>query len=499
MANGTEGVPPHFIVFIPGIMGSKLRDRTTGDIVWVDFSSFPVLNPLEWDKWLSHLLDTLAYPNSDLEPAGIMDEVIFVPPWVKQAAYGRLLDALESMGYRADPAKHPEQDLNVHAFAYDWRQDNRLSARQLGAAINHWQAFHPGAKVWILAHSMGGLVARWYIEKEEGKDKVSRLMLLASPRDGSPKAMDMLFDGMDTFLRRLFNLFNIGPRTRTLLRTFPSAYQLLPHQDPFLRGLNNEGIDPYKDAAGWLQDEHQRQLLLDGRRFNEELGTTTSVETLCFFGRKTPTTTFGMVHFAAGGKWSNIEWGTTEAGDGTVPERSAVHPNAKEKLPFAVDHGSIYAISAVHEFLTWELIDKYRLPEERAERERAALVTERLTIILEPDKDVYSPGEAIQCWATVHRNDEKDTPAVSGAIIEVQPVWHQALPGGKRAPDAAKFSKANLWESEQTPSRYEGSLPAPANEGYYQLKATVRVEGEPTVGLQELIAVEIMPPLPQAK
>lgn len=492
MPNETGGIPPHFIVFIPGIMGSKLRDRTTGKIVWVDFSSFPILNPIEWDKWLGHLLDTMAYPNGNLELAGITDEVIFVPPWVKQEAYGRLLTALEEMGYLVDPAKHPVRDLNVHAFAYDWRQDNRLSARQLSAAIDRWRSPHPGAEVWILAHSMGGLVARWYIEKEGGKDKVSRLMLFASPWDGSPKAMDMLFDGLDTLFRRLFNLFNIGPRTRALIRTFPSAYQLLPSGDPFLRGLNNEVIDPFDNAAGWLQDEQQRQLLLDGRRFNEELGTVTSVETLCFFGRKMPTTTSGVVRLAAGGQWSAIDWSETEVGDGTVPERSAVHPHAIEKLPFVADHGSIYAISAVHEFLTWELIDKYRLTDERAERERAALVTERLTIVFEPDKDVYSPGETIQCWATVHRNDES-TSHVSNANIEVQLFWHQALPAAAQRQHPQHLLKADLWESEETPGCYEGSLAAPLDEGYYKLKATVRIISEPTVALEELIAIEAMP------
>jgi len=491
MANETEGIPPHFIVFIPGIMGSKLRDRTTGDIVWVDFSSFPVLNPLEWDNWLSHLLDTLAYPNPALEPAGIMDKVIFVPPWVKQEAYGRLLDALEGMGYRANPAKHPEQDLNVHAFAYDWRQDNRLSARQLGAAINYWQAFHPGAKVWILAHSMGGLVARWYIEKEGGKEKVSRLMLLASPWDGSPKAMDILFDGLDTLFRRLFNLFNIGPRTRALIRTFPSAYQLLPSQDPFLRGLNNVPINPFSDAAGWLQNEQQRYLLLDGRRFNEELGTTTSVEeTLCFFGRKTPTTTFGVLRFAAGGQWSNIEWSATEAGDGTVPEQSYVHPQAKEQLPFVADHGNIYVAPAVLEFLKWELIDKFRTV-----RKRAFLITERLTIVFNPDRDVYSPGEVIKLWATVHENKES-LPPVSRASITVQLRWREALPGAQQVVPPQDLPETRLPEIKTTPGRYEGSLVAPTTDGYYQLRATVKPVGERVVILEELIAVEAMPQMP---
>lgn len=491
MPNETGGVPSHFIVFVPGIMGSQLRDRSTEKIVWVDFTSFPLLNPLEWDKWLSHLLDTMAYPNEHLEPAGIMDEVIFVPPWVKQEAYGRMLTELERMGYHADPDRHPEHDLNVHSFAYDWRQDNRLSARQLGKAIDHWRSLHPDAQVWILAHSMGGLVARWYIEKEGGKDQVSRLILLASPWDGSPKAMDILFDGLDTLFRRLFNLFNIGPRTRALIRTFPSAYQLLPYQDPFLRGLNNEVVDPFNDATGWLDNDQQRQLLLDGRRFNEELGTTASVEeTLCFFGRQMPTTTSGVVRFAAGGQWSTIDWSATEAGDGTVPERSAVHPQANEQLPFAAEHGNIYVAPAVLEFLKWELIDKFRI-----ERKRASLVTERLTIAFNPDNDVYSPGETINLWATIHQNTS-GSPPVSRASIQVQLLWRAALPGSEQVVPPQGLPEIRLRESKEAPGRYEGSLVASTTEGYYRLASTVKAVGERAVRLEELIAIEAPPAVP---
>jgi pimeloyl-ACP methyl ester carboxylesterase len=493
MSNEIGRVPSHFIVFVPGIMGSKLRDRTTGNIIWVDFSSLPVLNPWGWDPWLSHLLDTVAYPNKELEPAGIIDEVVFVPPWVKQEGYGRFLTALEHMGYRADPARHPEHKLNVHTFAYDWRQDNRLSARQLGEAIDHWRSFHPGAQVWILAHSMGGLVSRWYIEKEGGKDYVSRLLLLASPWDGSPKAMDILFDGLDMLFRRLFNLFNIGPRTRALIRTFPSVYQLLPYQDPFLRGLNNEPVDPFNEAVGWLENDQQRPLLLDGRCFNEELGTNTSVEeTLCFFGRKTPTTTSGLVRFAGGGQWSDIEWSATEAGDGTVPERSAVHPQAKEQLPFIADHGNIYIAPAVLEFLRWELIDRFRIA-----RKRAFLVTERLQIVFKPDRDVYSPGEEINLWATVHEKKESLFP-VSRASIKVQLHWREALPGTKQVPPPQDLPETRLRESKMHLGRYEGSLVAPTTEGYYQLRGRIKVVGEQAVILEELIAIELMPEVPTA-
>jgi hypothetical protein len=138
MSDQSSQVPPHFVVLVPGYLGSKLRDKRSGEIVWVDFSSIP-LNPLRWDDWVDNLFEKMAYPNDNLEPAGIMDELIFVPPWAKQEHYGRLIEALEDMGY--------VEGQNLYSFPYDWRQDNRISARQLGEAINTWQVDHPGAVI----------------------------------------------------------------------------------------------------------------------------------------------------------------------------------------------------------------------------------------------------------------------------------------------------------------------------------------------------------------
>ena len=480
------GIPPHFLVIVPGFMGSKLRDRTTGKIVWVDFTSIP-RNPLRWDDWLNGLIETLTYPNDNLEPAGIMDEVIFVPPWAKQEHYSRLIESLESMGYRADPTRHPESELDVYGFAYDWRQDNRISARQLGEAVERWSAHHPGAQAWIIAHSNGGLVARWYIEKEGGKDRVGRLFLMGSPWDGTPKAVRILFDGLEMMFRpfrRPLNPLNISRLSRDLLRTFPSGYQLIPCQNPCLRDLNNEAVDPFT-ATGWLEDHGQRQLLMDGRRFTEELGTALSVETLCFFGRKKPTTTYGVVRFAAGGRWSDIEWAATEAGDGTIPERSAVHPNADEKLPFVVGHGDIYVNPAVLEFLEWELIDRYRAPE------RALLTTPALSVLFEPDGDSYAPGEPIALSAQVlgAADERGQRPPVDGAVIKTELAWQEALPGDEMPPSRPPALRGRLSPAGE-PGRYAGQLQAPPQGGYYQLAVVVEVVGQAPITLSELIVVE---------
>src|SRR5262249_44355061 len=151
---------------------------------------------------------------------------------------------------------------------------------------------------------------------------------------------------------------DIGPATQKFLRSLPSMYQLLPYKNPFLRRQDNESVNLEADG-GWLDPKH-RVLLLDGLRFNKELGTASSVpETVCFFGRKTPTPSSGKLTAAAGGVWQAITWGETSAGDGTVPERSAVHPSAAQKVPIAASHGDIYVHETLREMLQWELSDKY--------------------------------------------------------------------------------------------------------------------------------------------
>jgi len=471
--------PAHFIVVVPGYMGSKLRSRRTGEISWVDLRSVPK-NPATWGDWLEGLLRSLAYPNEDLEPAGVMDEVIFVPPWAKQEHYGRLFQALEKMGYRADPALHAERDLNVYGFAYDWRQDNATSAQQLSAAIKRWRDYHPGAQAWIIAHSNGGMVARWYIEKEGGQEYVGRLFLMGSPWDGTPKSMRMLFGGVDMLFRRRFNLFHIPQRSRDLVRSFPSLYQLVPCSRPFLHDTSGQPVDPFANPQ-WLANDAQRQLLLAGRRFNQELGTNLSVETLCFFGRKQATTTSGIVHLDAGGRWESIEWQANEAGDGTLPEHSAVHPQAKQKLPFAVGHGDIYVSPAVLEFLEWQLLAQYEQP-------KAALVTPTLQVLFEPERDSYSPAEAIDLEVQVLGPPDKagQRQPAKKAEVTVNLKWDGALPGAEEA--RPRLRRTSLVAEE--PGQYRGQLRAPQAEGYYRLTAEVRALGQAPVSLSELITVE---------
>jgi hypothetical protein len=450
-------------------MGSTLRDRASGDMLWIDTKAIVRLGLDEWCR-------RMTYP-SDLEPAGVVDDIVFMPPFVKMEQYGRFFDALEAMNFRV---RGSESALNVYRFAYDWRQDNRISARLLGQAIEHWRSLHPGTQVWIIAHSNGGVVSRWYIEKEGGKSVVQRLILMGSPYDGTPKVMRIAFNGADMFLRPGLDPLNIAARTRTLFRTFPSLYQLMPLKSRFLRDSEDRVIDPFT-GAGWLDDPTQREYLRDGQRFTAELGDAASVETLCFFGRKKRTLTSGRVRSDATGPWSGIDWKESDAGDGTIPERSAAHPKATSTYPFVVGHGDIYVDPAVLEFLRWELIDKF------APGERAFVATPSMAVTFVTDKDAYQENETVWLRATV---EDRDDAPIADATLAVTMRWAAPLPGDSppgRAPDDVTV---NLVPLPKSPGTYEGLLYGPATDGFYRVIAQVEHPDAGTATVEELVAVE---------
>jgi len=482
--SANDGIPPHFVVVVPGYMGSQLRDSQDGRILWVDIPGL-LRDPLNIPATVDHMLERLKYPNPDIVPAGLMDQVLFVPPFLKAEHYGRLLQALRRMGYQLGDSPGNTNRAPVYTFAYDWRQDNRISARQLGQAIALWSDLHKPAKAWIIAHSNGGIVSRWYIEKEGGKDFVERLFLMGSPWDGAPKSLNVLFSGMDVFFVKLLNRYGIQERIKELIRTFPSYYQLIPYSKPFVFDDHNNPIDLFGDTR-WLGGEEDSRRLQEGLQFNQELGTTLSVDTVCFFGRRKPTLTTAVVSPGAGGQWQDVEWIYTEAGDGTVPERSAVHPSVREAgraFAFAVDHGNIYVDPQVLVQLEFELVGRYQ------EASRATLLTDEFTIFFAPTKDTYLPEQTIELQATVHRN-EPDNPAQSNAVIKVQMIWNQALPNQPDAKTPTALPVVALTETPPESGEYSGQMVAPVQEGYYRLVATVEIMGKPTLSLEEMISVE---------
>lgn len=313
--------PP--VVFVPGMMGSELWRGS--ERIW------PNVKVMFTQPEVFRLR-----PQDGIEARGIVGEVVLVPNFVKQQRYGRLGDYLEeALGY--------ERGRDLFEFAYDWRQDNRLSAQRLAQAIEEWGLAQP---ITLIAHSLGCIVSRYYVERLGGKHKVGRLILLGGPHGGYPRAISHLLAGPDILP---FGL--LGERVRQVIATFPALYQILPVA-AYVTDQTGQPLDVLSDEA-WITPEH-RPLLRDAQQFRRELGTQTSVPTVTIFGYGLKTITGVQVQRTSGGQWGQVNFDHQEAGDTDVPTASAVLAGS-EIHPVQQHHGSLYVDNDVKMRLKVEL------------------------------------------------------------------------------------------------------------------------------------------------
>lgn len=218
------------VVVIHGIMGGELTatDRNgSGDQIWV--KALRIVR-----GWLERLRlgddgRTEYDDRYDVRASGIMKRY-----------YGELLLSLS-------------ENWNVRAFWFDWRKDLKLAATELEAQIDGW--FEAGDPVHLVAHSMGGLVARTFIkkyperwkaiwdEKGEGK-RGGRLVMLGTPNYGS-FAIPQTMTGIEGLVRKLalLDLHHNRAELLDILNSFLGSYQMLPSplMMPAMEQLYNAG------------------------------------------------------------------------------------------------------------------------------------------------------------------------------------------------------------------------------------------------------------------
>jgi Lecithin:cholesterol acyltransferase len=117
---------------------------------------------------------------------------------------------------------------NLVEFPYDWRLSNQLNAQRLSEKVipilARWRQStkNPNAKLIFICHSMGGLVARYFLEVLKGRELANKLITIGTPYQGSINAFEMLVNGL------VLRFGPIGVSVDRLVDSFPSAYQLLP-------------------------------------------------------------------------------------------------------------------------------------------------------------------------------------------------------------------------------------------------------------------------------
>jgi pimeloyl-ACP methyl ester carboxylesterase len=243
------------VILIHGFIGSKLRNARTHEAVWGG-----IMNAFRRGR-----TDGLDLPIDSLDLSRNRDAIVpyaLLESVAGVKVYGAILNALRDVGgYRQGDIEDPRPGDTLFIYTYDWRRDNVESAIGLGRAIQRIkERLHaPDLRFDIVAHSMGGLVAQYYIGygTEDvidrggpyrmtwaGAPNVGRMILIGTPLRGTMSAFRTLNTG---FSRTM---------SPAVVFTMPSMYQLLP-SDGRVHIIDPQGdpvdIDLY-DADDWVRN-----------------------------------------------------------------------------------------------------------------------------------------------------------------------------------------------------------------------------------------------------
>ncbi|MFI1028379.1 hypothetical protein [Streptomyces sp. NPDC020951] len=256
---------------------------------------------------------------------------------------------------------------NYFEFPYDWRRDNRVSAQRLKEFIDRelpkWATTLPFVRprVVFVCHSMGGLVAKYYLSALGGWEHCRALITFGTPFRGSLAALDLLANGV-----RKFGIdFDA---VSSVLREFTSVHQLLPRYpvvvdrrpDPGparavrVHELSGTvGLLDLKRAAAAYEDFHRRMDEDRSTHAGKSLASLVSMVPVVGYGHGTGQSAViddqGLRTVEDGVALdASKQWLTT--GDGTVPALSAVPVELSDTGTWAWEnakHSSMHATPAV--------------------------------------------------------------------------------------------------------------------------------------------------------
>ncbi len=226
------------VIFIPGIGGSEMVANQ--DIIWSEDDGhgeiFSHAYPAHETIWVN-TLEVLKPGNDDyfdvlrLKDDGEtpMADVRFTSEFVS-TAYQDVDQFFSDLGYT--------KGQNYFVFTYDWRQKTLSTALKLDELVTEVRQHNGNSPVILIAHSMGGLVARNYIQNATRAGKVSQLIELGVPHVGSVSALRQLLDG--DWISRMIWIFQVGivppSEMHDLVHNFASIYELIPNINYFSQG-----------------------------------------------------------------------------------------------------------------------------------------------------------------------------------------------------------------------------------------------------------------------
>jgi pimeloyl-ACP methyl ester carboxylesterase len=255
------------IVFVPGIMGSRLKRN--GKKIWDPDAKITFMLKKYGMLWVGPgdkkkaLIGDGDFQPGDLEPydddaehnkkfADVDEQWPDLPPAAKRGwgtvswgTYGDVLRKLQAKDTFPAPLR-ALFDFPVYAVGYNWAGSNSDAgaalAKRIGEIVDdHQKRDGLCKKVIVVTHSMGGLVTRWAVEKEGAKDKVLGVVHGVQPAVGAAAAYWRMKAGFERE-KKLWGLLELpngsqwvlgtnGAEVTALLGWMPGGLQLLPGPD----------------------------------------------------------------------------------------------------------------------------------------------------------------------------------------------------------------------------------------------------------------------------
>lgn len=250
--------------------------------------------------------------------------------------YSNLVNSLDQNGY--------QENVNLFEFPYEWRNSNVITADLLKQKIQEIKSQTKVSKVDLVAHSMGGLLARQYIEGDDYQNDVDQLITLGAPHRGSPKsylkweAAEGFNDVLDKLGKKLFEMEakhnGYDELKEYIQEKIVSVGELLPDDD-YLK--ENGEIRDYPNG-------YPRNYFLENLNNQDNLDNLKEVDFTNIIGKNKDTISkFRVVESTVEGKWEHgmpenyynprtdrgIEYGE---GDETVTVESSTGINSDKTI-----------------------------------------------------------------------------------------------------------------------------------------------------------------------
>jgi pimeloyl-ACP methyl ester carboxylesterase len=393
------------VIILPGITGSVLQHR--GRDLWAPSIQAVWRAAATFGADLQYL--RLAADDADVEHVDdiratrLIKGPHIIPGLVKIDGYMSLAGLLKEHFDVLEGAVDSRAPANYYEFPYDWRRDNRVAARALQRLVERqlpiWRE-HTGAadaKAILLAHSMGGLVARYFVEVLGGWEHCRALVTFGTPYAGSVNSLNFLANG---YRKRFVDLTDV-------MRSLTSSYQLLPTYEVIVSpGIGGRRVADVDKVTG--VDAARARAALD---FHREIGQAVGMN------RENPAYLKGFktLPFVGARQWTfQSAWlqdgalipdyltppgvhETLQGGDGTVPRVSAIPQElwAEFSASYVVEQHS--AIQCNADVLT-DLLERLRqmqAPGLRAVRGASLPRPRRAALALRID-DLVPQGEPLQ-------------------------------------------------------------------------------------------------------